>query len=198
MGVWVQVDTHGRCLALGVTKGELLIQSILWPSGKDGWWALACHGYCSLASGEGPEWHFSLSSATIEKEMRKLFNIPAERETRLWNRYMSNTYEQLSKLDNTVQDAGLYQGQVGGSRPCPHSSAGLFVDSCLLILSMSDVRWFAYSSYGFRFHPGASNWAPKWRWHMAKADPAVKVSEFFLVAEHTGVRGTVSYGSNFC
>ncbi|XP_073888284.1 ubiquitin carboxyl-terminal hydrolase 4 isoform X10 [Macaca fascicularis] len=44
--------------------------------------------------------------------MRKLFNIPAERETRLWNKYMSNTYEQLSKLDNTVQDAGLYQGQV--------------------------------------------------------------------------------------
>lgn len=46
--------------------------------------------------------------------MRKLFNIPAERETRLWNKYMSNTYEQLSKLDSTVQDAGLYQGQVGG------------------------------------------------------------------------------------
>ncbi|XP_049572094.1 ubiquitin carboxyl-terminal hydrolase 4 isoform X11 [Orcinus orca] len=58
--------------------------------------------------------HFSKSDtiATIEKEMRKLFNIPADRETRLWNKYMSNTYEQLSKLDNTVQDAGLYQGQV--------------------------------------------------------------------------------------
>ncbi|XP_054406205.1 ubiquitin carboxyl-terminal hydrolase 4 isoform X3 [Pongo pygmaeus] len=58
--------------------------------------------------------HFSKADtiATIEKEMRKLFNIPAERETRLWNKYMSNTYEQLSKLDNTVQDAGLYQGQV--------------------------------------------------------------------------------------
>lgn len=27
---------------------------------------------------------------------------------------MSNTYEQLSKLDSTVQDAGLYQGQVRG------------------------------------------------------------------------------------
>ncbi|XP_045153549.1 ubiquitin carboxyl-terminal hydrolase 4 isoform X2 [Echinops telfairi] len=58
--------------------------------------------------------HFSKADtiATIEKEMRKLFNIPAERETRLWNKYMSNTYEQLSKMDNTVQDAGLYQGQV--------------------------------------------------------------------------------------
>uniref|UniRef100_A0A803WG82 Ubiquitin carboxyl-terminal hydrolase n=1 Tax=Ficedula albicollis TaxID=59894 RepID=A0A803WG82_FICAL len=58
--------------------------------------------------------HFSKADtvATIEKEMRKLFNIPAEKETRLWNRYMSNTYEQLSKLDSTVQDAGLCQGQV--------------------------------------------------------------------------------------
>nr|XP_009671394.1 PREDICTED: ubiquitin carboxyl-terminal hydrolase 4 [Struthio camelus australis] len=58
--------------------------------------------------------HFSKADtiATIEKEMKKLFNIPAEKETRLWNRYMSNTYEQLSKLDSTVQDAGLYQGQI--------------------------------------------------------------------------------------
>ncbi|XP_030357259.1 ubiquitin carboxyl-terminal hydrolase 4 isoform X7 [Strigops habroptila] len=58
--------------------------------------------------------HFSKADtvATIEKEMRKLFNIPPEKETRLWNRYMSNTYEQLCKLDSTVQDAGLYQGQV--------------------------------------------------------------------------------------
>ncbi|XP_045712760.1 ubiquitin carboxyl-terminal hydrolase 4 isoform X2 [Phyllostomus hastatus] len=58
--------------------------------------------------------HFSKADtiATIEKKMRKLFNIPAERETRLWNKYMNNSYEQLSKLDNTVQDAGLYQGQV--------------------------------------------------------------------------------------
>ena len=56
--------------------------------------------------------------------MRKLFNIPAERETRLWNKYMSNTYEQLSKLDNTVQDAGLYQGQVGGPGPRPQTAPG--------------------------------------------------------------------------
>ncbi|KAM9534153.1 ubiquitin carboxyl-terminal hydrolase 4 isoform 3-T3 [Guaruba guarouba] len=58
--------------------------------------------------------HFSKADtvATIEKEMRKLFNIPTEKETRLWNRYMSNTYEQLCKLDSTVQDAGLYQGQM--------------------------------------------------------------------------------------
>lgn len=54
----------------------------------------------------------ALLTDTIEKEMRSLFNIPAEKETRLWNKYMSNTYEQLSKPDSTVQDAGLFQGQV--------------------------------------------------------------------------------------
>ncbi|XP_046879026.1 ubiquitin carboxyl-terminal hydrolase 15-like isoform X2 [Hypomesus transpacificus] len=48
----------------------------------------------------------------IEKEMRKLFSIPDERETRLWNKYMSNTFEPLNKPDSTIQDAGLYQGQV--------------------------------------------------------------------------------------
>jgi len=49
----------------------------------------------------------------IEKEMRKLFTVPDEKETRLWNRYMSNTFEPLNKPDSTIQDAGLYQGQVG-------------------------------------------------------------------------------------
>ncbi|XP_051873896.1 ubiquitin carboxyl-terminal hydrolase 4 isoform X2 [Pristis pectinata] len=58
--------------------------------------------------------HFSKADTidTIEKEMRKLFSIPVEKETRLWNRYMTNTYEPLNKPDNTVQDAGLYQGQL--------------------------------------------------------------------------------------
>ncbi|XP_033968378.1 ubiquitin carboxyl-terminal hydrolase 15-like isoform X5 [Pseudochaenichthys georgianus] len=48
----------------------------------------------------------------IEKEMRKLFSITDEKETRMWNRYMSNTFEPLNKPDSTIQDAGLYQGQV--------------------------------------------------------------------------------------
>uniref|UniRef100_A0A452ITD6 Ubiquitin carboxyl-terminal hydrolase 4 n=1 Tax=Gopherus agassizii TaxID=38772 RepID=A0A452ITD6_9SAUR len=58
--------------------------------------------------------HFSKADtiATIEKEMRQLFNIPSEKETRLWSRYMSNAYEEVNYLDSTVQDAGLYHGQV--------------------------------------------------------------------------------------
>ncbi|XP_034296931.1 ubiquitin carboxyl-terminal hydrolase 4 [Pantherophis guttatus] len=50
--------------------------------------------------------------ATIEKEMRKQFNISDGKEVRLWNKCTNNAYEQLSKLDSTIQDAGLYQGQV--------------------------------------------------------------------------------------
>ena len=43
--------------------------------------------------------------------MREEFNIATEADTRLWNKYTSNTYEQLARLDNTVQDAGLFSGQ---------------------------------------------------------------------------------------
>lgn len=58
--------------------------------------------------------HFSKADTieSIEKEMRNIFNIPVNKETRLWNKYMTNTFEQLTKPDNTVQDAGLYQGQI--------------------------------------------------------------------------------------
>ena len=44
--------------------------------------------------------------------MREEFSIAIEADTRLWNKYTSNTYEQLSRLDNTVQDAGLFSGQL--------------------------------------------------------------------------------------
>uniref|UniRef100_A0A8C3VI20 Ubiquitin carboxyl-terminal hydrolase n=1 Tax=Catharus ustulatus TaxID=91951 RepID=A0A8C3VI20_CATUS len=82
--------------------------------------------------------HFSKADtvATIEKEMRKLFNIPAEKETRLWNRYMSNTYEQLSKLDSTLQDVGLCQGQV----------RGITFSLCCFISSTATSRNFTTSS----------------------------------------------------
>ena len=42
--------------------------------------------------------------------MREEFNIATEADTRLWNKYTSNTYEQLARLDNTVQDAVLFSG----------------------------------------------------------------------------------------
>ena len=45
-------------------------------------------------------------------EMRKAFNVTEEAETRVWTKFMSNTYELVSNLEYTIQDAGLYQGQV--------------------------------------------------------------------------------------
>ena len=42
-----------------------------------------------------------------------LFDVPAETECRLWQRYMTNTYELLSELSQTISDAGLCGGQVG-------------------------------------------------------------------------------------
>ena len=44
--------------------------------------------------------------------MKEQFDIPEDKETRLWNIYTSNTYEMLSRLDNTIQDAGLFSGQL--------------------------------------------------------------------------------------
>ncbi|ROL45456.1 Ubiquitin carboxyl-terminal hydrolase 15 [Anabarilius grahami] len=49
---------------------------------------------------------------TIEREMRKLFSIPDEKETRLWNKYMNNRFELLNKLNSTILEAGLFDGQV--------------------------------------------------------------------------------------
>ncbi|XP_020626847.1 ubiquitin carboxyl-terminal hydrolase 4-like [Orbicella faveolata] len=48
----------------------------------------------------------------VMAEMRRVFNIVDEVETRVWTKYMSNTYDLLGNLEYTVQDAGLYHGQV--------------------------------------------------------------------------------------
>ena len=45
-------------------------------------------------------------------EMKKVFNIPEDTETRVWNKFMSNSCELLTNMEHTVQNAGLYQGQV--------------------------------------------------------------------------------------
>ncbi|KAL0152382.1 hypothetical protein M9458_052105, partial [Cirrhinus mrigala] len=55
--------------------------------------------------------HTSILTGIIEREMRKLFSVPDEKETRLWNKYMSNMFEKLTKLESTIQEAGLFQGQ---------------------------------------------------------------------------------------
>lgn len=41
-----------------------------------------------------------------------MFKIAEDTETRLWAKYMSNSSELLANMELTVNDAGLYQGQV--------------------------------------------------------------------------------------
>lgn len=44
--------------------------------------------------------------------MREIFGISDDVEVRLWYKYMTNTYELLNKREQTLQEAGLYSGQL--------------------------------------------------------------------------------------
>ena len=48
----------------------------------------------------------------IASEMRKIFFIPSEVETRVWTNSLSNTYDLLSNMEHTTNDAFLYPDQV--------------------------------------------------------------------------------------
>ncbi len=48
----------------------------------------------------------------VEKQLRQTFQVPEETECRVWHRYMTSTYELLSNRDSSLQDVGLYSGQV--------------------------------------------------------------------------------------
>ena len=51
-------------------------------------------------------------TAYLESAMREVFEIPSSTDCRVWHRYMTHTYELLSRSDQSLQDAGLYSGQV--------------------------------------------------------------------------------------
>lgn len=44
--------------------------------------------------------------------MREIFGISDDVEVRLWIKYMTNTYELLNKREQTLQEVGLYSGQL--------------------------------------------------------------------------------------
>ncbi|XP_048813987.1 ubiquitin carboxyl-terminal hydrolase 4 [Lagopus muta] len=52
------------------------------------------------------------SVATLVKEIRKLFQIPAEKDVRLWSSHFDGSYEQLSDLGVTLEDANIYHGEL--------------------------------------------------------------------------------------
>ena len=46
----------------------------------------------------------------LQSTMRAEFNIAADSDVKLWHKYFSNTFEQLSKQDHTVQDMWISPG----------------------------------------------------------------------------------------
>jgi ubiquitin carboxyl-terminal hydrolase 4/11/15 len=48
----------------------------------------------------------------LEAVLRKEFKVEEDAECRVWNKFMTHTYELLSNRSQTLQDAGLYNGQV--------------------------------------------------------------------------------------
>ena len=67
----------------------------------------------------------------IQTVMKELFGIPALEETRLWNKYTSNTYEQLARLDNTVQVGKLlFVSRSNSGRFEIYHYSSLQVDQC--------------------------------------------------------------------
>ncbi|XP_055999685.1 tripartite motif-containing protein 45-like [Ostrea edulis] len=49
---------------------------------------------------------------SLELAVRDEFGISDDTDVRLWTKYMSNRYEPLSKREQTVQEAGIYPGQI--------------------------------------------------------------------------------------
>ena len=47
------------------------------------------------------------------KVMKQLYSVPEEKECHVWRvKWMCSTYDLLSKLDESIQDAELYTNQV--------------------------------------------------------------------------------------
>lgn len=52
-----------------------------------------------------------ITVGNVVNEMKMLFGISDE-ETRVWNKFMTNTYELILKMDQTLQDSGIGSGQM--------------------------------------------------------------------------------------
>ena len=48
----------------------------------------------------------------LEAVLKKEFNVEKDTECRVWHRFTTHTYELLPNRSQTLQDAGLYNGQV--------------------------------------------------------------------------------------
>ncbi len=53
-----------------------------------------------------------MCAGNLEMVIREEFNVPLTVKCRVWHRYLKHTYELLSKADQSLHEAGLYNGQV--------------------------------------------------------------------------------------
>ncbi|XP_069693943.1 ubiquitin carboxyl-terminal hydrolase 15-like isoform X2 [Periplaneta americana] len=49
---------------------------------------------------------------TIESVMKKIYRIPDDEETKIWSSFNTNSFEELTKRENTAQDVGLFHNQL--------------------------------------------------------------------------------------
>lgn len=52
------------------------------------------------------------SVGDLERVLKEVFEVDMNTECRVWHRFMTHTYELLSNKTQSLQDAGLYNGQV--------------------------------------------------------------------------------------
>ena len=49
---------------------------------------------------------------SVQDKLRALFEVDNDAEVRLWQRYMTNSYELMKDTSQTLADVGIYGGQV--------------------------------------------------------------------------------------
>ena len=55
---------------------------------------------------------YSTFVGNVIEYARKALDVDADKEVRVWSRYMSSFSERLDKYEDTLQDHGIYSGQV--------------------------------------------------------------------------------------
>lgn len=77
----------------------------------------------------------------LEQSLRDLYEVDSSTECRVWHRYMTHTYELLSKPDQTLQDAGLYNGQVGSDWRVIEEAIVVFTPNISLTFVLSPLYY---------------------------------------------------------
>ncbi|VDI16745.1 ubiquitin carboxyl-terminal hydrolase 4/11/15 [Mytilus galloprovincialis] len=86
----------------------------------------------------------------VLESIRVIFDVPFDVEIRLFYKYMSNSYKNLSRMESTLQEAELYSGQ----------NAGLYLSKLLpgQVLALSSQRIVRYVGCCRHLSPSVTRW----------------------------------------